>query len=67
MHCAPRTDEKFRNKMYGKHHNGEESPILRIAEVDIIEDFVVADSLHLFDLGVMKKLLTGWRDGALGF
>lgn len=33
----------------------------------MIEDFIVADSLHLLELGVMKRLLIGWRDGSLGY
>ncbi|XP_062707914.1 uncharacterized protein LOC134288141 [Aedes albopictus] len=33
----------------------------------MIQDFVIADSLHLLELGVMKRLLTGWRDGYFGF
>uniref|UniRef100_A0A182X301 Uncharacterized protein n=1 Tax=Anopheles quadriannulatus TaxID=34691 RepID=A0A182X301_ANOQN len=29
-------------------------------------DIIVADQLHLIDLGIMKRLLLGWRDGKLG-
>lgn len=32
----------------------------------MVEDFPVGDSLHLIDLGVMKRCLTGWRDGKIG-
>lgn len=32
----------------------------------MISDFPVGDSLHLIDLGIMKKCLLGWRDGKLG-
>lgn len=32
----------------------------------MIEDFPVSDSLHLIDLGLMKRLLIGWRDGNFG-
>lgn len=32
----------------------------------MIKCFPVADSLHLIDLGVMKRLLVGWRDGHFG-
>lgn len=35
--------------------------------MDLIQDIIVADRLHLIDLGVMKRLLIGWRDGTLGF
>lgn len=31
--------------------------------IDMVEDFPVSDSLHLIDLGVMKRLIVGWRDG----
>lgn len=33
----------------------------------MIEDIIVGDRLHLIDLGVMKRLLLGWRDGSLGY
>ncbi|XP_061508321.1 uncharacterized protein LOC133392261 [Anopheles gambiae] len=32
----------------------------------MIRDIIVADRLHLIDLGIMKRLLLGWRDGKLG-
>lgn len=32
----------------------------------MINDFPVADSLHLIDLGIMKRCLIGWRDGSFG-
>ncbi|EAT44166.1 AAEL004424-PA [Aedes aegypti] len=67
LHCPLRTDLKFRQKDYGKHHAGQDSPILKLPDFDMVKDFVVADSLHLLELGVMKRLLTGWRDGSLGY
>lgn len=33
----------------------------------MIQNIIVGDRLHLIDLGVMKRLLLGWRDGTLGF
>ncbi|CAH2207551.1 jg27715, partial [Pararge aegeria aegeria] len=62
--CRPRTDQEFREKKYGPHHK-KDSPLLRLP-VDMIEDFPVADSLHLVDLGIMKRLLVGWRNGNFG-
>lgn len=59
--CEKRTDFKFRNKLYGSHHKYD-SPILQLP-IDMIQDFVIGDSLHLVDLGIMKRLLIGWRDG----
>lgn len=29
----------------------------------MVEQFPVSDSLHLIHLGIMKRLLTGWKDG----
>lgn len=51
-------------KSYGNHHKAD-SPLLELP-IDIIKDFPVSDSLHLIDLGIMKRLLTGWRDGNFG-
>ncbi|XP_063634858.1 uncharacterized protein LOC134805495, partial [Cydia splendana] len=62
--CHPRTDQEFREKKYGPHHKTD-SPLLRLP-VDMVQDFPVADSLHLVDLGIMKRLLVGWRNGNFG-
>lgn len=59
--CLPRNDEDFRKKLYGKHHQ-KDSALLSLP-IDIVKTFPVADSMHLIDLGVMKRLLIGWRDG----
>lgn len=59
--CEKRTNEKFRQKMYGSHHKVD-SPLLRL-NIDMVEQFPVGDSLHLLHLGNMKRLLHGWRDG----
>lgn len=50
--------------MYGSHHK-QDSPLTSLP-VDMIEDFPVGDSLHLIDLGIMKRCLLGWRDGSFG-
>lgn len=60
-----RTDEMFR-KMEYEEHQKVESPLIHLP-IDMIKDFVVADSLHLLELGVMKRLLIGWRTGDLGY
>lgn len=39
-----------------------DSPLLKL-NIDIVEQIPVGDCLHLLHLGVMKRLLTGWRDG----
>lgn len=63
--CERRTDEKFRKKLYGSHHKID-SPLLKL-KIDMIEQFPVADSLHLLHLGNMKRLLFGWRDGTFRY
>ncbi|XP_063375801.1 uncharacterized protein LOC134663368 [Cydia fagiglandana] len=62
--CPKRNNEDFRLKKYGLHHKSD-SPLLQLP-IDMVEDFPVSDSLHLIDLGIMKRLLTGWRDGNFG-
>lgn len=58
-----RTDQGFRNKTYGSHHKYD-SPLLKIPELDMVKDFPIGDALHLLHLGVLKRCLTGWRDGS---
>lgn len=53
-----RTDESFRAKRDDNHHR-ETSEFERI-KIDMVRDFPIADSLHLIDLGVMKKMLFTW-------
>lgn len=61
---SARTDENFRRKMYGSHHKMD-SPLLKLP-IDMVEQFPVSDLLHLIHLGIMKRLLIGWRDGNFG-
>ncbi|KAB0792124.1 hypothetical protein PPYR_14085 [Photinus pyralis] len=56
-----RTDLDFRKWTDPDHHK-EISP-LQVLPIDMIKDFPVADSLHLLHLGIMKRCLSGWRDG----
>lgn len=73
-----RTDSGFRKWMYEGHYqpykireNGKLfkqpiiTPLLKLP-IDIVEDVIVSDSLHLLHLGVMKKLLLAYRDGHNG-
>lgn len=43
------------------------TPLLQLPNLDMIQDIVVSDSLHLLHLGVMKRLLTTFKDGHAGF
>ncbi|VEN39918.1 unnamed protein product [Callosobruchus maculatus] len=65
IHCPQRTDQSFRNRVDDDHHK-EETPLIQLP-IDMVEDFIVADSLHLFDLGVMRRCLHGWREGSYNF
>lgn len=47
--CHKRTNDGFRNKIYGAHHKIC-SPLEKLP-IDMIEQFPVGDSLHLIDLG----------------
>lgn len=58
LDCVARNDEDFRKILYGKHHKVD-SPLLSLP-IDMIKAFPVADSMHLIDLGIMKRLLIGW-------
>lgn len=62
--CPKRNDKDFRSKKDEEHHKID-SPLLKL-NIDMVDDIPVCDSLHLIDLGVMKRLLMGWRDGNIG-
>lgn len=61
----PRTNEMFREKKYIVHQKAD-TPLCELP-IDMVKDFIVADPLHLLELGVMKRLLVGWRTGDLGY
>lgn len=54
--CRRRTDSDFRNQIDEDHHC-ENTP-LTLLSIDMIKDFIVADSLHLIDLGKLKQFKT---------
>lgn len=66
LNCAKRTDQEFRMNSYRRHQKTA-TPLIDIPDLDLIQNIIVGDRLHLIDLGVMKRLLIGWRDGTLGF
>ena len=59
-----RTDETFRNRTDPDHHKMD-TPLEKLP-IDMIKSIPVSDSLHLLDLGITKRLLTGWVYGNLG-
>ena len=60
-----RTDTSFRQKSDPDHHKGD-TPLQNLP-IDLISDFPIADSLHLIDLGIMKKCLLAWISGSFGY
>lgn len=50
-----RTDHRFRNRYQPEHH-AEYSALERLP-IDMIRDFPTSDSLHLLDLGIMKRYI----------
>lgn len=48
-----RTDERFRNRYQPEHH--AEYSVLERLPINMILAFPTSDSLHLLDLGVMKR------------
>lgn len=58
LFCPKRTNEGFRNWQYPIHQKYE-SPLLSLP-IDMILQFPVANRLHLLELGVQKRLLSGW-------
>lgn len=59
-----RTDETFRDRTDSDHHKMDTS--LEKLPIDMIKSIPVSDSLHLLDLGIIKRLLTGYVYGTLG-
>lgn len=63
--CTKKTDESFRNRTDPDHH--KELTTIEILPIDLIQDFIIADALHLLDLGIAMKCLTGWVFGSFNF
>lgn len=53
-----RTDEDFRSGAYAGAYCIFDTPLTELS-INMIDDFIVADALHLLELGVMKRLLKG--------
>uniref|UniRef100_A0A182NT41 Uncharacterized protein n=1 Tax=Anopheles dirus TaxID=7168 RepID=A0A182NT41_9DIPT len=59
VHAELRTDAGFRNRIDKDHHKDWKTPLEDLHNFNLVDDVVVADRLHLIDLGVTKKLLGG--------
>lgn len=57
-----RTNQSFRLQSQIQHHNNNRirTPLEKIVNLDMINDFPVSDDLHLIHLGVMKAILKFW-------
>lgn len=60
-----RTHETFKSKLHLEHHlENKQSPFLKLKNFDVINQFIL-NSMHMVDLGVMKKLLkVFWMPGS---
>lgn len=66
LNSVLRTDQSFRERKQPLHHK-ERSP-LEDLPINMIEDFPIADSLHLLEHGVMKKKnLLIWINGGTSY
>lgn len=59
-----RTDAVFRIKGYPEHQKVL-TPLVELPGFDTIKDVIVADPLHLLDLGICKRFLIGFQTGNL--
>uniref|UniRef100_A0A1B0D314 Transposase domain-containing protein n=1 Tax=Phlebotomus papatasi TaxID=29031 RepID=A0A1B0D314_PHLPP len=65
IHAQKRDDTSFRLRKDHGHHR-ESSPLENLP-IDMIKDFPIADSLHLLDIGIMKRFLEGWIHGKFNY
>lgn len=59
--CSRRTNTSFRDRIDSEHHR--QNSCLELLPIDMISDFIIADPLHLLELGIMRKLLRIWVNG----
>ncbi|XP_049293069.1 uncharacterized protein LOC125768857 [Anopheles funestus] len=65
-HSGPdRTDEGFRMRIYGEHHKID-SPLLKLENFDMVKQVIVADPLHLLDLGIGRRTVVSFMEGKFG-
>lgn len=62
LDASKRSDESFRNREQQTHH--KEYSLLEELPIKMVEDFPIADPLHLLEHGVMKKLMKMWMKGS---
>lgn len=65
INAEKRTDVSFRNRTNPEHHR--ENTILEELPINMVDAFVTSDSLHLFQLGIMKKCILVWMGESENF
>ncbi|XP_035909213.1 uncharacterized protein LOC118510917 isoform X1 [Anopheles stephensi] len=60
-----RTDHGFKLRIYEGHHKYC-TPLLKLNNFDIIKQIIVADQLHLIDLGITKRTIVSFMEGKFG-
>lgn len=65
--CENKTNDSFRARAQREHHKEDRSILEDLLSLDMIKDFPTSDSLHLLELGVMKRCLVRWRDGTKSY
>lgn len=65
LNAERRTDDSFRKRADPDHH--KENTLFENLKIDMIEAFPTSDSLHLLDLGIMKKCMIRWIFGEKGY
>lgn len=61
-----RTDDSFRLRMDPDHHL-KHSIIEELIDFDVIVDFPICDTLHLFHIGITKRMLNRWLNGTKSY
>lgn len=67
IECARRTNDSFRGRDQEEHHKEFRSLIEELLGVDMVNDFITSDSLHLIHHGVGKRCLTRWKNGTKSY
>lgn len=63
--AAKRTDALFKDDKYPTHCKFK-TPLINLNNFNIIKGVIIAEPLHLFDFGIMRKLLSIWQFMTVG-
>lgn len=65
LNAERRNNDSFRQRKHSEHHK-EKSPFENL-KIDMVSAFSTSDSLHLLDLGIMKRCMVRWIFGEKGY